>query len=222
MHRRLVRAHGPFKPKPRRPPLDELVLTVLSQHTSDVNSERAFGSLRRRFSSWAQVAGAPVGEVAEAIRGGGLAEQKAPRLQAILSEIRQREGRFSLACLRRMDDDQAMAYLCSLPGVGPKTAACVLTFSLGRAAFPVDTHVHRLAARLGWIEPRTSAGAAQHALTAVVPAELRYELHSLLIAHGRTVCTARRPRCTDCVLVDLCPSGLAVLARAHAAARGSK
>lgn len=222
MHRRLRKAHGPFTPKPRRPPLDELVLTVLSQHTSDVNSERAFAALRRRFRTWVQVAGAPVGEVVEAIRPGGLAEQKAPRLQAILAEIERREGRLSLARLARLDDGEAMDYLCSLPGVGPKTAACVLTFSLGRPAFPVDTHVHRIAVRLGWVPARTGAEAAQRMLSALVPPELRYELHDSLIVHGRTVCTARAPRCSDCVLFDLCPSGPALLARERAPARGSK
>jgi endonuclease-3 len=197
-------------------------MTVLSQHTSDANSERAFASLRRRFPRWEQVVKVAVEEVAEAIRAGGLANQKAPRLQAILAEVERREGRLSLARLRCLDDDEALAYLCSLPGVGPKTAACVLLFSLGRAAFPVDTHVHRLALRLGWVVPGTSAEAAQRVLTPRVPSELRYELHSLLIAHGRTVCSARSPRCSDCVLLDLCPTGTELLAREPVATRGSK
>jgi endonuclease-3 len=191
-------------------------MTVLSQHTSDVNTARAFASLKARFAGWEEVAGAPAAEVADAIRSGGLADQKAPRIQAILRELTQREGAIDLARLHDLDDDAVEDYLCSLPGVGPKTAACVLVFSMGRDAFPIDTHVHRVTKRLGWIAPNASARAAHEVLKRAVPADLRYELHVQLISHGRTICKARTPSCSDCVLFDLCPSGPRLLAAGEA------
>jgi endonuclease III len=216
LHRRLRKDQGPFTAKPRRDPLDELVMTVLSQATSDVNSARAFASLTDRFSSWQQVLDAPTAEVAGAIRSGGIADVKARRIQEILAEIERREGDASLARLEDMSDEEVVGYLCSLPGVGVKTAACVLLFSLGRAAFPVDTHVLRVAARLGLIDERSTAEAAYRLLEPAVPPELRYELHMQLIRHGRTVCVARRPRCTACVLFDLCDAGPRLLAAGEA------
>jgi endonuclease III len=209
---RLRREQGPFKPKPRLRPLDEVVATVLSQHTSDVNSERAFASLKRRFPSWEEVLDAPTEEVAAAIRSGGIANQKGARIQRILAEIERREGRVDLDRLDRVGDDEVEAYLTSLPGVGPKTAACVLLFSMGRAAFPVDTHVHRVTARLGWIPAGASAERAHQLIGRVVPPDIRYDLHVGLVTHGRTVCKAQRPRCAACVLRDLCPFGLATTA----------
>ena len=182
-------------------------MTVLSQATSDVNSERAFGGLTDRFSSWEEVLDAPTGEVADAIRSGGIADVKARRIQQILAEIERREGAVSLARLEKISDEDVVSYLCSLPGVGVKTASCVLLFSLGRAAFPVDTHVLRVASRLGLIDERAIAQAAHRLLEPAVPPELRYEFHMQLIRHGRTVCTARRPRCSACVLFDLCEVG---------------
>jgi endonuclease III len=202
----LLRAQqGRFVPKPVLPVIDEIVATVLSQHTSDINSERAFGQLKEAFPSWEQVAAAPVGQVADAIRSGGIADQKARRIQQILAAIEEREGRINLDRLHDLDDAAVAAYLESLPGVGPKTAACVLTFALGRAAFPVDTHVHRLAIRLGWIPAQTTADKAHRLLGPRVPPDIRYDLHVALITHGREVCRAQRPRCGDCVLRDLCP-----------------
>ena len=205
VQRRLRAEQGPFVPKPVLPVIDEIVATVLSQHTSDINSERAFGQLKQGFPAWEQVADAPVGLVADAIRSGGIADQKARRIQQILAAIEEREGRISLDRLRDLDDDAVAAYLESLPGVGPKTAACVLTFSMGRAAFPVDTHVHRVAIRLGWIPAKTTADKAYRLLQPRVPPDIRYDLHVALITHGRTVCRAQRPRCDACVLRDLCP-----------------
>ena len=191
-------------------------MTVLSQHTSDVNTARAFAGLKERFPSWREVVDAPAKQVANAIRSGGLADQKAPRIQTILREIERREGALSLDRLHDVVDDGVEAYLCSLPGVGPKTAACVLVFSMGRAAFPIDTHVHRVTRRLGWIPPAASADKAHALLKDAIPPELRYELHVQLIAHGRTVCKARLPRCSDCVLFDLCEAGPALLAEGEA------
>ena len=134
------------------------MLTVLSQHTSDLNAERAFADLRRAFPrGWRSIVDAPTAAVADAIRSGGLANSKAPRIQAILREVREREGAFDLSRLRTMADAEARAYLMSLPGIGPKTAAVVLSFALGRDAMPVDTHVHRVTKRLGLIPPKASA-----------------------------------------------------------------
>jgi endonuclease-3 len=191
-------------------------MTVLSQHTSDVNTARAFAGLKARFPKWEAVVHAPVRDVADAIRPGGLADQKAPRIQAILREVERREGALTLARLGSMRDDEVEDYLCSLPGVGPKTAACVLVFSLGRAAFPVDTHVHRVTKRLGWVPEGASADRAHALLKGAVPADIRYELHVQLIAHGRTICRARVPLCSECVLLDVCDWGPRLLASGEA------
>jgi endonuclease III len=202
---RRLRAHqGAFIPKPVLPVIDEVVATVLSQHTSDVNSERAFAQLKERFPGWEQVADAPAEQVADAIRCGGIADQKARRIQQILAAIREREGRIDLGRLHDLGDAEVETYLLSLPGVGPKTAACVLVFSMGRAAFPIDTHVHRVATRLGWIPANTTADKAHRLLAPRVPPGIRYDLHVAMITHGRTVCRAQRPRCDACVLRDLC------------------
>jgi endonuclease III len=204
VQRRLRASQGPFVAKPRLPVIDEVVATVLSQHTSDRNSERAFAQLKAAFSDWDEVLAAPVGQVADAIRSGGIADQKARRIQQILAAIRAREGRIDLGCLYDLDDAAVEDYLTSLPGVGPKTAACVLVFSMGRAAFPIDTHVHRIAARLGWIPPKASAELAHRILGPAVPPAIRYDLHLALITHGREVCQAQRPRCDACVLRQQC------------------
>jgi len=213
VQRRLRAQQGGFEPKPPMPILDQIVGTVLSQHTSDVNSDRAFAALKRRFPAWEQVAHAPVEELEDAIRCGGLARQKARRIKEILNAIDEREGRIDLRHLHDLDDLAAETYLTSLPGVGPKTAACVLVFSMDRAAFPVDTHVHRIATRLGWIPAGTTAEKAYRLLAPQVPADIRYDLHLALIRHGRTVCLARRPRCEVCVLLDLCPYAQAAAQR---------
>ncbi|HSJ51311.1 MAG TPA: endonuclease III [Actinomycetota bacterium] len=214
IHRRLERHFGDLLPPRRSDPLEELVLTVLSQHTSDVNAERAFSALREAFPAWAGVVRAPSSAVAAAIRSGGLSNTKAPRIQAILREVAEREGRFDLSSLRRMSDAEATAYLSSLPGVGPKTAAVVLAFSLGRDVIPVDTHVHRVATRLGWIPPKTNAERAHRVLGELVPAEVRVPTHVGLIRLGREVCKAGRPRCEECPVFELCPTGPVVLGRA--------
>jgi len=187
-------------------------MTVLSQHTSDSNTERAFAGLKQRYSVWSQVVAADPTEVADAIRPGGLADTKAVRIQAILSTIEEREGSLDLARLNELDDDEVDAYLVSLPGVGPKTSACVLLFSMGRDAFPVDTHVHRVALRLGLVPAETTADRAHRLLLPAIAPELRYELHMQLIRHGREICKAARPLCTECTLFDLCESGPQLLA----------
>jgi endonuclease III len=204
VQQRLRTSQGAFAPKPLLPVIDELVATVLSQHTSDVNSDRAFAQLKARFPEWEQVADAPVTQIADAIRAGGIANQKARRIQQILAAIEAREGSLDLSRLHDMDDAAAERYLRDLPGVGPKTAACVLVFAMGRPAFPVDTHVHRIVRRLGWVPAAASADKAHQVLAPIVPPAIKYDLHVAMISHGRTVCRAARPLCDDCVLRDLC------------------
>jgi endonuclease-3 len=206
IERRLRKRFGPLEPPRRTDPLEELILTVLSQHTSDLNAGRAFEALRDAFPSWEDVVRAKPERVADVIRSGGLANTKAPRIQQILREIRERQGRYDLSFLRRRTDEEAREYLTSLPGVGPKTAAVVMSFSLGRAAMPVDTHVHRVSGRLGLIPPKTSADKAHRLLEDLVLPELRTSLHVGLIQLGREICKAGRPRCEECPLVDLCPT----------------
>jgi endonuclease-3 len=203
---RLRKRYGELVPPRRSDPLEELILTVLSQHTSDVNAERAFQGLRAAFPTWDSVVGAPIRSVADAIRSGGLADTKAPRIQAILRELEERRGAFNLSYLAELSDEEARAELVSLPGVGPKTAAVVLSFALGRDAMPVDTHVHRVTRRLGLVPPNTSAERADRILHELVPEGLRTPLHVALIRLGREICKAPTPRCGICPLKDICPT----------------
>jgi len=202
---RLRRAYGEPPPPRRLPPLDELVLTILSQNTNDTNRDRAYADLRRTFPTWDDVADAPIGAIARAIRSGGLAPTKSPRIKAVLRAIRDRGLPLDDRALRRIRHDRLWELLVGLPGVGPKTAACVLLFSLDRPYFPVDTHVHRVSIRLGLVPPKSGAVAAQNALQAIIPPADVYEVHMNLIRHGRHVCVAQRPICSECVLADLCP-----------------
>lgn len=203
---RLEVAYGPRPWRQHGRPLDGLIGTVLSQHTSDANSDAAYDSLRRAFPTWHACMEAKPADVERAIRSGGLARQKTRSIQAILRFLQADRGRLSLEFLRRWPLKRARAYLLSLPGVGPKTAACVLLFNLARPALPVDTHVHRLTRRLGLIPDETSAEDAHELLEAACPKPLVYPFHILLIQHGRKVCHARRPRCSECVLAGICPS----------------
>jgi endonuclease III len=200
---RLEAAYGRAVLRTRRPALDELVLTILSQNTSDRNSEHAYARMRERFPTWEDVRDAPEAELVEALRPGGLAVQKAPRIQAVLRDL----DRLDLEWLGGLPAEEAMRWLVALPGVGPKTASCVLLFSLDVPVMPVDTHIHRIALRVGLVPPGTGADAAHALLTAMTPVERMLEAHLLLIRHGRTTCTARRPRCEECVLLDLCDYG---------------
>jgi endonuclease-3 len=207
MYARLRKRYGELAPPRSVDPLDELILTVLSQHTSDLNAGRAFAALRAAFpKGWEQVVRAPTQKVADAIRSGGLADTKAPRIQEILREVRRREGAYDLSSLTELTDREARDYLTSLPGIGPKTAAVVLSFALGRDALPVDTHVLRVSGRLGLIPPKTSAERADRMLHALVPDGLRTSLHVALIRLGREICKAPVPRCRQCPLNDLCPT----------------
>jgi endonuclease-3 len=189
-------------------PLAELVQTILSQNTSDINTERAFAGLWARFGAWPAILEAPTSEVADAIRSGGLADIKAPRIQGVLASIKADRGGLdnrSLDFLARLPLEEARAYLTSLNGVGPKTAACVLLFALGMPALPVDTHVHRVSKRLGLIGPKIAAEPAHRLLEAMMPQGEMFDAHMLLIRHGRVLCKALRPRCGECPLADVCP-----------------
>lgn len=194
---------------PRYPPLDELVFTVLSQNTADVNTERSFAALKARFPVWSAARDAEAEEIEAAIALGGLAHTKAPRIKSILEALSAGTGEPDLGVLDGMRDADAQAYLTSLPGVGPKTAACVLLFSLQRPLMPVDTHVHRVARRLGIIDVKVTAEQAHPTLTELAgpdDAAQIYAVHVDFVRHGRRICHARRPACGECPLAGICPS----------------
>ncbi|MEE8373932.1 MAG: endonuclease III [Dehalococcoidia bacterium] len=203
----LAREYGNLAWSQHRDPLSELIMTILSQHTSDRNSGRAYSSLVATFGGWQDVAEANAEDIAESIRTGGLAEVKAVRIKQILGQILAQRGSLDLAFLQGLPLTEARAWLLSLPGVGPKTAACVLLFSLGRPALPVDTHVHRVAKRLGLIDSGVSAEKAHEVLGAMVPSGEVYQFHMHMIEHGRRVCRAQQPRCHQCALLQVCPAG---------------
>lgn len=205
--RRLGKVYGPVEAPRQRPVLDALVATILSQNTSDSNSQAAFEELGRRFEDWDAVRRAPAARIAKAIRSAGLSNQKAPRIKAILQKIHDERRELSLEFLRSVPTRKAVVYLRKLPGVGPKTAACVLLFACRKPVLPVDTHVHRVSRRLGLIGNRTDAAKAHEELGQLVPARRVLEFHIQLIRHGRRRCFARNPQCEDCPLVDLCREG---------------
>jgi len=198
---RLREEYGRPVGRPHRAPIDELVLTVLSQNTNDRNRDVAYERLRERFDSWAAVRDAPEEEVVEAIRPGGLAVTKAPRIQEILRALADDD----LSRLADVPLEEARTELCALPGVGRKTAACVLLFSFGRRDVPVDTHVHRVGLRLGLFRPGASLEEAHDEMLRLVRGSDPYEAHVALIRHGRRTCVARAPRCGECPLLRMCP-----------------
>jgi endonuclease III len=202
---RLASEYGRPVLRPHGAPIDELVLTVLSQNTNDRNRDVAYARLRERFSSWPQVREAPVAEIEAAIRPGGLAPTKAVRIKQILEAIDDDD----LSWLAEVPLEEARAYLCSLPGVGRKTAACVLLFALGRPDPPVDTHVYRVGGRLGLWRRNASLDEAHDELSRLCgdDAQFAYEAHVLMIRHGRRTCVARSPRCAECPLRRMCPEG---------------
>lgn len=202
--RRLETAYGVPEWRPRLEPLDELISCILSQHTSDVNSMRAFERLKQAYPTWEAALAASTQGIADAIRCGGLADSKAPRIQAVLLAIRAEHGAITLDFLERMPDAEARAYLMGLPGVGPKTAAIVLCFALGRPVLAVDTHVFRVAWRLGLITKSIGEARAHDALQAQVAPDQVFRFHIALISHGRRICKAPTPRCEECALGDLC------------------
>ena len=202
----LAGEYGPVAWNPRYDPASELVYTILSQHTSDSNSTRAFQSLMERFGSLEEVASAPEEEIEDAIRMGGLARIKAARIKGVLLRIVDEVGSYDLSFLGEMPLAEAKDWLKALPGVGPKTAAIVLCFSLGMPAMPVDTHIFRVSKRLGLIGPKVSADQAHDILEPMVAPDDVFPFHMYLILHGRRVCKALRPRCGECVLAWGCPS----------------
>jgi endonuclease III len=200
---RLRREYGRPVLRPHRAPIDELIMTVLSQNTNDRNRDVAWARLRERFPAWDAVREAPVAEIEDAIRPGGLAPTKAVRIKRILEAL----GDDDLCWLEDAPLEEARDYLCELPGVGRKTAACVLLFSFGRPEVPVDTHVYRVASRLALIRQGASFDEAHDEMLRLVDPGDAYETHVLLIRHGRRTCIAREPRCADCPLRRMCPEG---------------
>jgi endonuclease-3 len=191
---------------PRVDAVSELVLTILSQNTADINSFRAFTALRARYGSWAEVLAAPIDELEEVLRPGGLAPTKSRRIQAVLAEVHDATGgSWDLSFLGALPLEEARAWLVALPGIGRKTAAIVLLFGFGRPALPVDTHVYRVALRLGLIPPRTDVERAHDLLEAALQPDEMYPFHVELIRHGRDTCRAPRPICGLCPLTDVCP-----------------
>lgn len=209
--RLLRREYGSRPWRPGEDAISTLIATVLSQNTSDANSHRAFVSLIRTFATWEEVAAVETDDIARAIRMGGLAGIKARRIKAILHQIKASRGSLDLEFLRELSPVEAKDWLRALPGVGPKTAGCVMLFSLGKPVLPVDTHIFRVAKRLGLIDSRTSAEKAHELLEAMIPPQRVYEFHLHMIEHGRRVCLARRPRCQVCVLQGVCPSAAGYL-----------
>lgn len=188
----------------RSPPLDELIITILSQNTNDRNRDRAYRSLRRRFRNWEAVLRADRGELEEAIREGGLAATKSRVIQEVLRRVKRDHGRLSLDSLRRMPLDDARRYLAGFKGVGEKTICCVLLFACGHPAFPVDTHVHRVTRRLGWVPAGATAARCHTLLGEWIPKDDYLSAHLNLITLGRSLCRPRAPRCDVCPLRRQC------------------
>ena len=204
VYQRLSEVYGIPEWRDPLAPLDELVSTILSQNTNDRNRDQAYQRLRARFSTWEAVMDAPPGEVIDAIRPAGLANQKGPRIQAVLRQIATERGSLDLTFLNDLSGDEALAWLMRFKGVGPKTAAIVLVFSLGKPAFPVDTHVHRVSGRIGLRPEKINAEQAHTYLAGVFQPEQYGPGHLNLIRLGREICHARKPDCPHCPLTQLC------------------
>lgn len=204
VHKKLIEAFGEPTWRNPLPPVDELVSTILSQNTNDINRDRAFDSLRAKFPTWEQVRDADTEEVIEAVRVAGLANQKGPRIQQVLRDITGERGSLDLSFLEDMPVETAREWLTRFKGVGPKTAAIVLCFSLNRPAFPVDTHVYRVTGRIGLRPEKISVEKAHPYLEGVFPPETYYAAHLNIIRLGREVCAARKPKCPDCPVRELC------------------
>jgi len=203
---KLVIAYGDRTWQKRLEPVDELILTILSQNTSDLNSRRAFKSLTQNFTGWDKVASAEPAMIAGAIRAGGLADIKAKYIKNALMALQKEAPGFDLRFLAQRKAGDSRKWLLQLEGVGMKTASCVLLFALGMPAFPVDTHVYRVVKRLGLIKDRVSADAAHLEMEKLTAPKDIYRCHVLLIEHGRKVCKAQRPLCPVCCLAGMCPS----------------
>ena len=206
LNSRLDKIYGPFKPFRKMDGVEELIVTVLSQNTNDVNRDRAYKNLRSKFPTWDEILKAPQKDVEDAIRVGGLAHNKSIAIKKILSELKNRYGKFTVDPIVKLPIRDALDELKKLPGVGTKTAACVLVFSYGKPVIPVDTHVHRLSRRLGLAVEKASPDQVFEVLMEIVPDDIKYSFHVFIIRHGRNICHSRNPRCPECSLSDLCPS----------------
>lgn len=204
VHQRLLEFYGYPEWRNPLPPLDELVSTILSQSTNDNNRDKAFEALKARYPTWEAVRDAPLAAVQDTIRPAGLANQKGARIQQVLREITALRGELNLDFLKDLPDQEAFDWLIQFKGVGPKTATIVLQFSLDKPAFPVDTHIHRVSGRLGLRPESMTAEQAHPHLASLFPPETYYAAHLNIIRLGREICAARKPRCPDCPLQDLC------------------
>jgi endonuclease-3 len=213
IHKRLINFYGEPTWRNPLPPVDELVSTILSQNTNDTNRDRAFNALRGKYPAWEAVRDAPVNDVIDAIRPAGLANQKGPRIQQVLREITAERGALDLSFLAEMPLEEARAWLMKFHGVGPKTAAIVLCFSLGRPAFPVDTHIYRVTGRIGIRPEKMTVEEAHRHLEAVFPPDTYYAAHLNIIRLGREICGARKPNCPACPIRQLCDTGRRTLGK---------
>jgi endonuclease III len=196
-------------PRNTRPddPLDELILTILSQSTSDINSRRAFDSLKKRYRDWESVRRTRPASIAAAIKSGGLANTKSVVIKNVLNQILAHRGKLDLSFLHTTPLNEAREFLLSLKGIGPKTAACVLLFSCNRPVFPMDTHILRITKRLGLVPQKSSDLSAHKIMESLVPPKKHYSLHINLIRHGRKTCRPRDPLCEECSLQEQCKFG---------------
>ncbi len=210
----LIKEYGSPHWQPRMGAVEELIFTVLTQHTSDNNAQIAYEQMRKSYPTWENVISAETPHLANVIRSGGLANQKAPRIQTILRNILAKRGELNIDFLRSENLSTAKSWLQDLPGVGPKTAAVVLAFAFGMPAMPVDTHVYRVAKRLGLIDETITVEKAHDLLEQLIEPSDVYALHVLLITHGRTICKALRPRCNVCPLRGPCPAE-SIVERSH-------
>jgi len=209
VHKRLMDKFGEPIWRNPLPAIDELVSTILSQNTNDVNRDRGFDTLRAKFPTWEEVRDAPENEIIEAVRIAGLANQKGPRIQRVLQQISDERGELDIEFLKEMPLDEAHAWLTRFKGVGPKTAAIVLLFSLGMPSFPVDTHIYRVTGRIGLRPEKMTVEQAHPYLEGIFPPETYYAGHLNIIRLGREICKARKPECTACPLVEFCDHGKA-------------
>jgi endonuclease-3 len=212
VHQALLEFYGEPIWRNPLPAIDELVSTILSQNTNDINRDKAFDSLRAKFPTWEQVRDAPAGAVMDAIRVAGLANQKGPRIQQVLREITTERGSLDLSFLADWEVEESRAWLTKFNGVGPKTAAIVLCFALGKPAFPVDTHVYRVSGRIGLRPEKMNVEQAHPHLESLFPPETYYAAHLNIIRLGREICQARKPDCPSCPIRALCNFGRATLA----------
>ena len=204
VHNKLLEVFGEPIWRNPLPPIDELVSTILSQNTNDINRDRAFNALRAKFPTWESVRDAKTSDVINAIRPAGLANQKGPRIQKVLQKITEERGNLDLWFLKDLPLEEARAWLTKFNGVGPKTAAIVLCFSLGCPAFPVDTHIYRVTGRIGLRPEKMTVEHAHPHLESLFPPETYYAAHLNIIRLGREVCHARKPDCPNCPIIKLC------------------